>query len=92
MKEDKNSANDVVKILHETINLTFSSLNQKIDGLAKEFSERRHRAMEALRALNGGMVHTVEEDTTDNVVTSSALQENETKDETHAMPSVPSRY
>ena len=92
MNEDKNSANDVVRTLHETINLTFSSLDQKIDDLAKQFSERRHRAMEALHALNGGMVHTGEEDTTEDVVTPSAPQENETKDETHAMPSVPPRY
>lgn len=92
MNEDKNSANDVVRTLHETINLTFSSLDQKVDGLAKEFSERRHRAMEALHALNGGMVPTVGEETIEDVVTWSALQENETKDETPTMPSVPPRY
>jgi len=91
VNEDKNSANDVVRILHETINLTFSSLDQKVDGLAKEFSERRHRAMEALHALNGGMVPTVGEETIEDVVTWSALQENETKDETPVMPSVPPR-
>ena len=54
MSEDKNSAIDVIKTLHETVNLTFSSLDQKIANLEKEFSERRHRAMEALHALNGG--------------------------------------
>ena len=93
MLEDKNSAVDVITTLHETINLTFSSLNQKIDSLEKEFSERRHRAMQALHALNGGqVVHTVEEETTEDVATQSALQENETKVETPVVPSVRPRY
>ena len=92
VREDKNSATDVIRTLHETINMTFSSLDQKINDLEKEFSERRLRAMEALHVLNGGTVHTVEEETTQDVATQSALQKNEAKDETPAMPSLPPRY
>ena len=92
VSEDKNSAIDVIKTLHETVNLTFSSLDQKIANLEKEFSERRHRAMEALHALNGGTVHTVEEETTQGEATQSALQENEAKVKTTAMPSLLPRY
>ena len=92
MREDKNSAIDVIRTLQETINVTFSSLDQKINDLEKEFSERRHRAMEALHALNGATVYTVEEETKQDVATQSALQEIEAKDETPAMTSLPSRY
>ena len=92
MSEGKNSAIDVIRTLHDKMNLTFSSLDQKIDDLEKEFSERRHRAMEALHALNGRMVHTVEEETTEAVATPGALQENETKGETPATSSVSPRY
>lgn len=88
VSEDKNSAIDVIRTLHETVNLTFSSLDQKIANLEKEFSERRHRAMEVLHALNGGTVHTVEEETTQGEATQSALQENEAKVKTTAMPSL----
>lgn len=91
MSEDKNSAIDVIMTLHETINMTFSSLDHKINDLEKEFSERRNRAMQALHALNGGMVHTVEEETSEQAVTPSALQEDETKEQA-AMPSAPPRY
>ena len=91
MSEDKNSAIDVLRTLHETINLTFSSLDQKIDDLEREFSERRHRAMEALHVLNGGTIHTVEEGTTEDVATKGAPQENEANDETPAIPSLPPR-
>lgn len=91
VSEDKNSAIDVIRTLHETINLTFSSLDQKIDDLEKEFSERRQRAMEVLHALNGGTVHTVEEGTTEDVATKNALQENKEEDETPAIPSLPPR-
>lgn len=92
MSEDKNSAIDVIRTLHETINWTFSSLDQKIDDLEKVFSERRHRAMEALHTLNGGTVHTVEEGTTKDVATKTALQENKAENKTPAIPSLPPRY
>lgn len=88
MSEHKNSSIDVMRTLHDRMNSTFSSLRQKIDDLEVEFSDRRHRAMEALHALNRGMVHTVERETTEDVVTPVALTKNETKDETPVTPSV----
>lgn len=92
VSEHKNSSIDVIRALHDRMNSTFSGLRQKIDDLAEEFSDRRHRAMEALLALNRGVVHTVERETTEDVVTPVALRKNETKDETPATPSVLLRY
>ncbi|KAL9954055.1 hypothetical protein ACROYT_G041546 [Oculina patagonica] len=86
VSEDKSSATDVIKTLHEKINLTLSSLDRKISDLETEFSERRYRAMQALHALHGGMTPTVKDERTEQAAASSVLQE-DVANEQEAAPS-----
>ena len=44
----------MTQALHAKINLTLSSLDEKIDALEKDFEEKRQRAFHALHALHGG--------------------------------------
>ena len=44
----------MTQALHAKINLTLSSLDQKIGALEKDFEEKRQRAFHALHALHGG--------------------------------------
>ena len=53
VSKGKDSAKDLTQALHEKINLTLSSLDEKIDTLEKEFVEKRKMAMQALHALRG---------------------------------------
>lgn len=54
LSEGKTSAKDLTQALHAKINLTLSSLDEKIDALEKDFEEKRQRAFHALHALHGG--------------------------------------
>lgn len=44
----------MTQALHAKINLTLSSLDEKISALGKDFEEKRQRAFHALHALHGG--------------------------------------
>lgn len=44
----------MTQALHAKINLTLSSLHEKISALGKDFEENRQRAFHALHALHGG--------------------------------------
>ena len=44
----------MTQALHAKINLTLSSLDEKIGALEKDFKEKRQRAFHALHVLHGG--------------------------------------
>lgn len=68
-----------------------TSLDRKISNLETEFSERRNRAMQALQALHGGAVPTVNVEIKEQEAVPSAAQEGEAK-EHGATPSAVPRY
>ena len=44
----------MTQALHSKINLTLSSLDEKISALQKDFKDKRQRAFHALHTLHGG--------------------------------------
>ena len=61
VNEGKSSALDLTRALHKKINLTLSTLDNKISALEKEFAEKRQLALHALNALHHGTSDTKDE-------------------------------
>ena len=61
VSKGKTSAEELSQALHKKLNLTLSSLDEKISTLEKEFAEKRQRAFQALHVLHGGELDTEKE-------------------------------